>query len=458
MPCCKLWVVWCALIVVGLSLVERVAAQPLAIQFKNDSGLPDSQVYIGFVGPTALNAFNKATGTALSKSEFGSEHWYTLDTLAQGIDLTSFSGRIYVGYGSPWSFTHSGYEPSSVSASDPNYLKRYDKVELTYFGNPADVANTTTIDYFSIPLALNVYQGGTSGTLVGSLSAAPMETTFNALRGLTSTADGAVVRDGDGNFVRVIGPSAYPPPPGLPTTPYDNFDAYLDYLQSSYIPTPTSTFATIKGQFAGVGPAPLTPETKPQSYEFAATIDSEKNITLTGGGTEIGGGHTLFFKYEDLNNPAGIYGANPNFYLDGAASSLYPQNDVYGWVIGELLAGFNIGAIGSTVEINGQQVGEMQSNQWFTLTELFSALQPNEPFYNRWAAALYPISDAYNFAYTDRFAHVVAPLDPSRVDTLEIVFVSQVPEPTSGGLAATAAAMLVTIHWRRKRGASAAAK
>jgi hypothetical protein len=32
-----------------------------------------------------------------------------------------------------------------------------------------------------------------------------------------------------------------------------------------------------------------------------------------------------------------------------------------------------------------------------------------------------PLSQAYNFAYSDRFAHVVATLNPAVVDTLEIV-------------------------------------
>ncbi len=71
----------------------------------------------------------------------------------------------------------------------------------------------------------------------------------------------------------------------------------------------------------------------------------------------------------------------------------------------------------------------MNSQQWFSLTDYFGALQPKHKFsYNRWAAALAPLSQAYNFAYSDRFAHVVATLNPgapSFVDTLEIVFLGK---------------------------------
>jgi hypothetical protein len=59
-----------------------------------------------------------------------------------------------------------------------------------------------------------------------------------------------------------------------------------------------------------------------------------------------------------------------------------PQNDLYGWIIGELFAGINIGAVASDVVVNGQPVGAMESHAWFALTQRFAALQPNHPYYN----------------------------------------------------------------------------
>lgn len=409
--------------------IQSSLANPLSVKFTNESGVANSEVFIGFVGSSFLNATNAANGESLSINQYGSEHWYSLTTLSSGINLSNFSGRIYVCYGSPWVSTHTGYEPSPISPSDPNYHKRYDKIELTYNGNAADVADTTSIDYFSIPIELNVYQGGINGTLKGSLAASPVKTTVDAVKSLTPTPGAAVVSDGNGEFVRVIAPNAYPPSPGLPASPYDNFDSYLTYLRDSYSPSHGGVIATIAGRFNGVGPAPVTPQTTGQDYQFTATIDASKNIILTGAGSLIGN-HSLLFKYEDLMNPTGIYGANPNFYLDGAPNVLTPQNDIYGWMIGDLLAGLNIGAIGSTVVINGVQVGQMESQQWFTLNKLFGELQPgNVDFYNQWAAQMSKVSDAYNFAYSDRFAHVVAPLNPSEIDTLEIKLVGSTAIP-----------------------------
>ena len=79
---------------------------------------------------------------------------------------------------------------------------------------------------------------------------------------------------------------------------------------------------------------------------------------------------------------------------------------------GDLLAGLNIGAVGSNVIRNGTAVGTMQSSQWFGLTNLFSGLQPGTDYYNTWAAALSPLSNAYNFAYSDRFCASNGDIEP----------------------------------------------
>jgi hypothetical protein len=399
-------------------------APPLRVLFVNSSGYANTDVYIGFIGAT-LDATNASTGAKLALSAWQSAHWYTLDKLPSGLDLYSFvGGRIYVGYGTPWVFLNSGYEPPPDNPSDPNYHKRFDKLELTYTPAPADVADTTSIDYFSIPLELRVYDGGTSGKLVGSVTASVADKIVTALSAVTTPAGKAVVKTAGGNFVRVIGPGQYAPP-----SPYNNFNAYLGYLRNTYAPAHSNIFARIKGHFAGVGANPTTPETKPQNYDFAATISAALDITLKGSGSVVGA-HTLLLKHADLIAPTGIYGANPPFSLDGGTATT-PLNNIYGWLIGDLLAGLNIGAIGSDVAHGNTTIGQMNSQAWFALTPpFFATFQPaNKDYYNRWAATLSPISQAYNFAYSDRFAHahVVVPLypgAPEHVDTMEIEFVA----------------------------------
>jgi hypothetical protein len=183
--------------------------------------------------------------------------------------------------------------------------------------------------------------------------------------------------------------------------------------------------AIIKGNFAGVGPRvpPSGPKSK-QTYDLSATIDSALNITLSGTLSGVVPEKTkILFKKGDMENPSGIYGGNTLFYLNGSSKSTAPGNDVYGWVGGDLFSGFNIGVIGSTTKHDGSMVGSLPSQSWFGLptSGFFSGLQSKSNYYNQWAATLSKLSEAYNFAYTDRFDHVLVSLAPANADTLEIV-------------------------------------
>ena len=148
------------------------------------------------------------------------------------------------------------------------------------------------------------------------------------------------------------------------------------------------------------------------------------DITLTGTLSGMGS-TTMKYAVADLQNPTGIYGGNAPFYLNGATTSTIPANDVSGWIGGDLFSGLNIGAVGSrTVPSGGTTaVGAMNSQSWFTLanSSFFAGLQPTAKYYNQWAATLSPLSQAYNFAFSDRFAAVLVSLNPATVDTLEIV-------------------------------------
>lgn len=401
-----------AVLLAGM-IAGSAGAAPLAVKFKNSSGLADSQVYIGFVGGEPLQATNAATNAALTECSFESPHWYTLADLPQGVNLTSCSGRIYIGYGTPWVFAHSGYEPNPSYPSDPNYHKQYDKLELSYHAQPGDVIDVTAMDYFSIRTGIKVFKGG---ALVKALKDAAATTVVNAVKGLTTPAGAAVVSNG-GNFVRVLGPGIYPAPPGDPPSPYPTPAAYLSYLHT-YGAAHKNVVATIAGDFAGAG-AKNTPLTQPQTYTFQASMDAGLNITLSGSGTAAGA-YTLHFRYEDLIIPTGIWGANAPVSINSGPYAS-PPNDLLGWVVGDVLSGLNIGALGSTTVVNGTEVGQMPSQQWFTLTGLFNVLQPTQPtYYNGWARAIAGISDAYGFAFSDRFQHVFATLNPALVDTLEI--------------------------------------
>lgn len=451
----------------------------LDFTFINSSTLPADDVHIGFVpgAGAQLDITNKKTGDALSSVYTAKGgNWYTLKDLSDGISISHFSGRIYVCYGPAWTPQHEGYEPGQA-VTDPNFFLRYDKMEITFNGDPYDAANLTSIDYWAIPMSLTSFNA--SGKVVQEDSGLKGSTTsdaiFNKLKALTTPpvsglpgpggTDGkplsAVVpgdfkQYGSGpnpgtNFARVIGPSSYPsvyPTTGIPVMPYSLMEDYLAFLKDTYGPgtgagsTVThlgdGVVAIIKGEFAGVGPnvPPSGPQSK-QAYAYLATIDAGLNILLTQAETVIEGpdvkyvpvkgGTTMLFKKDDLLNPSGIYGGNAPYYFNGASSSTAPGNDVYGWISGDLFSGISIGAVGSRTKTDMGTVGALESQKWFTLDSslFFGGMQANPSHYNQWAATMAPLSDAYNFAYSDRFAHVLVNLNPANVAKLELTL-----EPT----------------------------
>ena len=442
----------------------------LTLTFSNNSHVDASAVFIGFVAGssgTAVSITNLQDNSALKAvDDVGSYpapgNWYSLDTLSAGVGIQSFSGRVYVCYGQAWAVQRQGYEPAQA-VSDPNLFLRYDKMELTFTGSPDDVADLTSIDYWSIPMTLNAMLAGkVVQTARGLLPGVTTQQVYDALNALTTPPVSGLPGPGgiDGTplpalvpgqyqqypggpapgttFARIIGPSSYPPvfpaPGAIPVTPYDLLHDYLAHLYRDFGPhthggekVPTlgkGVIAHIAGSFAGVGPnVPPTGPTSKQTYSFEAHIDKDLNITLKGTASGVTGNITMLYKKDDLLNPTGIYGGNAPYYLNGASTPTNPGNDVYGWIGGDLFSGLNIGAVGSDAQQGGYVVGALPSQAWFKLppSTFFTHMQPHKPYYNRWAATLSQLSEAYNFAYSDRFAHVLVSLNPSTVDTLQIV-------------------------------------
>lgn len=442
----------------------------LKVTFTNSSGFGTSDIYIGFLqGPPTpglpaigFDITKVSDGSTIAELGSGTGDypqagvWYTYEELKDGVSIKDFSGRVYICYGTPWSIVASGYEPAQA-VTDPNFFLRYDKFEMTFQGAPADVANLTSIDYWSIPLTLKGSMGSTPGSTVnGMLTGVTANTMYSDLSAITTPpksglpplkgVDGelmpAVVPgsflqypSGDPapttDFCRIIGPSSYPPPGGRPVAAYDTLMGYLGNLITQFGPGTTKgaviptlgdgVIATIAGSFAGLGPGSKGSQAA-QTYNLSATIDADSNITLTGTGSVVGA-ITMVFSKTHLMDPAGMYGGNTKYSLNGA-DPVAPGNDVYGWICGDIFAGLNVGAVGSIVEINGTKAGALQSSDWFadiTVANMFSGLQSNSNYYNNYAATLAGISEAYNFAYTDRFARVFLSLNPATMDTMEVV-------------------------------------
>ena len=451
----------------------------LHFRITNNSGIPNDKVFIGFWGPD-LNA----TINGDSMKSIADSTWYKLSEIETFVIGVTTSGRIYVAYNGTFSPV-GGSLPSIIAPNSPAYHTRFDLFELTFDGTPYGVADLTAIDAWSIPMSLETEKGGQRvGSLDGVKAGSTLNEIYTTLSKLSNPAQSiatgqaiinafaaaghslatgiqtqlnrpapGLVTDTSSNFVRIIGPNSYPPfgdpannlPPGLPFTPYNTYLEYLQYLINTFgpgkaVPSGFSQLgggkiAHLAGEYGG-STAGTGGAYEKQSYDLWASIDDNFNLAIDGAGSVVGDIKMTITKW-NLLNPAATYGGNPQFSLNGGAPQ-NPQNNLYAWILGDFFAGLNIGAIGSSVKVEGAVVGEMTSSKWFSKLpqsgELFDKLWDSNVtnHWNQWAQVLNSRSEAYNFAYAERFSAPQLSINPNEVDTLTLILLEA--DVTSPGM------------------------
>ena len=383
-----------------LLLQETARAQqsvnPLAVPilFDNQTGLDPSQIFIQFMGGHAVGGhyFDALTGNKTSLSGAPNQSY----SLAQIQGLGTFnattnskgaspqyantpgilvdnlpSGRVYLNFGTQGltNPTGSGYTPPSFLSSDPNYNTRWQYFEATV-KNGQVWADLSYIDFTSISFNLTANASGAGNA---DQISQPAYYLANATLGSAISSNASLPVPGllppQPQFTRVISPQYTV---GNNQTVYGNFTSYLNSLHGQN--------STISGFFAGVGGQLGQQTTAAQIYEYTATfsgsVASNGTVTLTAtpnSGTTFGnytngsivpvpagnsgngaGNNTITLKYSDLIAATGIYGSNPPYQVSGT----FTQNntgivdDVFGRVVGDLLAGLTFGTVGSTVSAN----------------------------------------------------------------------------------------------------------
>jgi hypothetical protein len=336
------------------------------------------------------------------------------------VALNDFTnGRIYLNFGSQGLIlSHPGYQPAASDPQDPNYKTRYAFLEPNVFGTPANNLDLSYIDFFGVSLEASTWSGG---KMVRQLRTAPGGQIIEALK-KASPGTGAFVPSVTPvapyeDFVRIIGPGHSPA--------YHNWKLYLLMLSQQQ----DNGSTRIEGQFDGL-PGGQGP-TAAQSYDLKATFSQvRQRVTLTGS-AQIVGSTTITIDYADLNALTGIYGANPGYSVNGGQKTSGIVNDVYGYIVGDLLAGMCMGFPGSTEKnpTNGQQLGHCTSSEWFAAARtspriMYGGAQARSECYDTYAAALAPLTDGYGFPFTDRLGGNILlyfpPSGANAVDYLKI--------------------------------------
>ncbi|CAN5376504.1 hypothetical protein BH09VER1_BH09VER1_06450 [soil metagenome] len=373
-----------ALIIGGVS--SGRAADPVNIDLSNNTGMSGSQIWVQFLGGGAVaGTYTDLNGVT---QQLQANTSYSLDQLVNSagqsmLAVDDFSGRVYISYGAYGlqGLSNTQYTPAAATPTDPNYGTRYQYFEPTIIANSGGAGGRTFygdlsyIDFTAISLSMaltgsngqpiktvsNSNQQSAAGqALINQALASSQIPSQAALpKGSASTAQGS-------GFSRVISPQ-YTVDSGSGAV-YASFQPYLDYLDGKTV--------TIAGTFVGTGPQPSgSSNTLAQAYYYtgsftgsgtSGTLTLTSNVAVNGKtdyawlpadvqgkeGINQYGQSTITISYADLVAATGIYGNNPTMYTIVNNSGTFTgtngiTNDVYGRVIGDVLAGLSLGYVGS---------------------------------------------------------------------------------------------------------------
>ncbi len=277
-------------LVCAASLTSAWASNPtLNMLFVNQTGLPDSDVFITFQDPSLTLNATYSGGTPIGRVSGN-------DVMTNSLSLTSIGSGgftianaqgpvVFVSYASAalgMSGNLSGNsQPSYIGTGGSNYYQAYQPFELTYVsGATGGQGNLTNINYFAAPISIQSYNGGVGGT--------PLQS--RGYFGGTATGTAAIAADlaamtagpnssfatatKNGTILRYIGPSSY----GAGTNPYPTFDSYLGALNSANQTTHIKNSNAFNTQ-ANPGPGNINYN---YTLDFIATVAADKTITLSG--------------------------------------------------------------------------------------------------------------------------------------------------------------------------------
>lgn len=329
----------------------------------------DRTIYVLFTGDNLV--VNNATGQILANA-------------SQTFDLTSVSsGRIYISY----DHALSSSSPDGANPSDPDYGKRFDKVELTY-ASGAGMANLTSVDFYAIPFVLQT-QISSLSLNIDQFTLEPNTTGAELARALldVSTNQSKTKITNSIETVRILSPVKAP-------KGYPSLETYVDS-------TVGTTFTIAGNYYSDSGLLP---------YNFTGKIKSNK-ITL-----DMSGRQEMTIKTNELVNKKGdvnsnaIYTCNGVYYLSGSGSTPHhvSDNDFYAAVYRDFISSFNFGYMGGTY-------GNNSSNWWGNVPFAAANL-----YYNVYASVIYRrYPGAYGFPFSDRQKFLLADLG-GMIDTLAI--------------------------------------
>jgi hypothetical protein len=435
-------------------LNQPVSAQ-VTIQIVNDSGLPDTNVFVKVPGKyadtdpthipiTPANLFadinNPTPPNPVSVPLSNLTPVFQLVSPISGATnpVYSFqadyiaSGSVYFTFRQPFTFTN-GLQPSPPPDSSGNAY-RYDYAELSISDTNAanNAMDVTYVDKFGIPLQLEWFRG--TNLMAGSYVYASTKTLVdlfasNNLAAAVFSLNASNIASGwqytgpDAytNFARILAPQKVSGT-NASVAPYPNIAGYLNSLAGSAHAFALNG-ASPQGGYYYVG-YQVKVDTTANGWLFTLAYDSNSVPPYATNLISVGNlpyTNTITFSVTTTNASQYIYGApvGPNLYSTNGIAVTNNTSATYAvetWMIGDVLSSLNYGFWGGNYGTN--------SEQWYSEVEWTSfpfgwARPTGDGFYNLYAALIYYNSDPYSFAFSERITPDVL-LAPANNDTVRI--------------------------------------
>lgn len=437
------------------SKFEYVKLPNNGVPFIFDANSP-SDTYVQFLGDDSLvGHYYDSSG---AKQKLKPHTGYLLSSLISttpvvagapinvpAVLVKSFSGRTYMSLGAAIPNMKAGFIPN---ANDDSIDSRYQYFEPTVDKSQLNV-DLSYIDFTAFSLSLAAKNAPISGTNKVQTSK-PSADLISATAGTAKVSGGSKLfytpKGGSAttDFLRVISPQLGDA--GL-------YHDFTNYLQT----TLKNKTVRISGTYVGtvinnIQQPTGNPLTQAQSYDYTGTFDDAGNITLSpnpgsgngyangvptkqqGPGVDTAGGD-ITISFADFNDQIGIYGCNTPYKLATSSKKTAGiTNDIYGQVVGDLLAGLNFGYVGSTVNFEftsgTKEIGSISSTEWWggksadgtkILSDktpggqgiYFGGAQSNSDNYNSYAGSIASLTKGYGFPLQDRLGKNLMTLDTS---------------------------------------------
>ena len=383
-------------------------------------------------GSASANASGAALSSLWPKGQ-GNQPTLTSPYTGKVLPIYSFtvddvnSGRLTFSYGTPASIVD-GKGPTAAE----NY--RYDKLEITYLSsNKSGGGNLTAIDFFSMPLQVEVIHWGedTPDPLQTKSIYASTPTILKTLRKLAPNRMGPAFKNLSGGefqfpvrdpfdlstFARALSPNTIAAAAASGSSaPYPSFGGPHGYLESLV----GKTYALNGAQYGG--------------YEYKAKFERHtdggyivhctgKTTTHPASPLPANAAVTLhlpkdqldFFIYATVANKSSYSIAGFPFVdtKDSTAEDKVKLANAspYGAIVGDIQAALNFGYLGGRFDASTAHPKKEQDIDDYYTSVLLPYAYPysgarvkNDGFYNPYAGVFYYLSDAYGHPYSDRLA------------------------------------------------------